>query len=118
MSSKGIKVGMLAAVVHSIWVSGLGLVGARNIEMQFAWRAQELFDSPVGLLAERFRSMLLHDSGPGMWWTFHSANVVFFLLAGGGQFFVWGYLVGTTWARWKASIGCKRGRTLSTTDNN
>lgn len=89
-----LKCGLVLALLHSIWVLGLGYAGYRNHDLQFAWAAQERLDFPIGLLAEPVRSFFLIsiDGQPVM--TFNSANIAFFLTVGGFQFFIWGYLIG------------------------
>jgi hypothetical protein len=104
-----VKFGLIFALLHSVWVGGLGYAGNRNHDLQFAWAAQERFDFPVGLLAETARSKLL--MGGNLLLSFNAANIWFFLFAGGLQFFVWGYVVGafSDWAM-KSFSPQKRGQ--------
>lgn len=89
-----VKIGLISLLLHSVWVGGLGYVGYRNHDLQFAWATQESLDFPIGLLAESFRSLLLTGTNGNPLMSFNSANILFFLFAGGIQFFLWGYLLG------------------------
>ena len=86
--------GLLLFCGHSAVVILLGYVAQRNIEMGVLWNHLHLTDLPVSLLMDRFYDLFLKVFPQ---WTYPAPEVVFHLIFGGIQFFIWGCLIGICW---------------------
>ncbi len=91
-----IILGVLFFCGHSLLVILLGRVSQRNIEMGVLWEHLRLTDLPVSLLLDRFYDAYWKVFPQG---SYPKPEVLFHLIFGGLQFFVWGWLIGMGWNR-------------------
>jgi len=80
-------------LIHSIWVIAIEYVSRRNMELEAMWAFQYSLDMPISLAAQPFLD-LCDKLSPTPIDSYHFGNFVFFLFAGGAQFFLWGFLAG------------------------
>ncbi len=90
---------LVLMLLHSAWVLMIDHSSRRNWEFERAWAVQYYLDLPVSLLA----NPVYHLAGLGADRSSsgfnHDYHFVYFLVAGGGQYFLWGWLIGALWKR-------------------
>lgn len=87
-----IVLGALAFFGHSLLVTALWRVSIKNIEMGGLWEHMRLTDLPISLLLDSFYDTYVKCFPQS---NYPTPEVLFHLLFGGLQFFVWGWLLGT-----------------------
>ncbi len=86
---------ILAALMfcgHSLLVITLWRASVRNIEMGVLWQHMRLTDLPISLLADEFHDAYMKSFSQS---DYPAPEVLFHLILGGLQFFIWGWVLGT-----------------------
>lgn len=89
-----IAIGLLLFCGHTFLVIGLGFVSRKNIEFGVLWEHMRLTDLPVSVFLDSFLiayAKFLPDS------SYPQPQILFHLVVGGLQYFLWGGLLGVVW---------------------
>ena len=84
-------------LLHSTWVLMIDHSSRRDWEFERAWAVQYYLDLPVSLLANPVFHLADLAADRSLSGFNHNYHFVFFLVAGGGQYFLWGWLIGSLW---------------------
>jgi hypothetical protein len=76
---------------HTLLVIALWRASVRNIEMGVLWQHMHLTDLPISLLADGFYDAYTKFFPQS---NYPAPEVLFHLVFGGLQFFIWGWVVG------------------------
>jgi len=93
--------GSILLMAHTAWVLLIDRVSRRNWEFEHVWGVQYYLDVPISWCAAPLYDFVVYISNSeATWFNFgHNFYFCFCLVAGGAQYFLWGWLIAALWKK-------------------